>query len=214
MYFTVESPQAGLENDGKTAARLTWYDRLFIIMTANIAVAFAFAGWYATEEYVHEVNAARSLDLHLLQLQAMAMPPSTKTTPDNSDEPSPMNELEKQQIRLQNQIGITGVIATIWNYVMYLVAIILELCAVVAILFKRAKWPQVVAAVFIILSTIGTLVGLSLLMDPNYGGLKPLAARMYLYVGAAQGSYGIVLLVTYVTIMLRNRYIRALNESA
>ena len=179
-----------------SSSRISRRDRMFAVLTANVAMAFALAGWYQAEKQVLPVNSSRVIDIHLLQLKMridangqISAPATGPAKPANR-----LNDTEQQISLLTKQIGITAVIAYAWKYLMYLTAAILEVAAFLSTTRHRRK-AHLAAACTILISTICTIVAMKLLISPSFGGMESLAKRSYIYIALIQGGYGAVLLV-------------------
>jgi hypothetical protein len=175
--------------------------RVLALLTANVAMAFALGGWYQAEVRVLPINTARALEIHMLQLEARiqagpagksnglrVQPTTTRAATDTAEK---MRTLEMQ-------MGATAIIAYAWKFMMYLAAAALEVLAILSVLKEHRLWPQVVASCVILASTALTILSMSLLMNPKYGGMEPLLFRSYIYAGLIQGSYGVLLLAATV----------------
>jgi hypothetical protein len=174
-----------------TPFRASFRDRAFAILTANMAVVFALAGWYGSEQYVLKVNSSRVLGLAALSLKTkiLASRPRTDETAETHH--------EDEGVTLEKQIGVTAVIAYVWKYLMYVVAAILEAAAVMSATTHYARGALRIAGWVILFSTLCTLVATTLLVNPSYGGMPPLSPRSYIYAALLQGGYGLILLLAY-----------------
>jgi hypothetical protein len=176
-------------------------DRILALLTANVAMGFALAGWYEAERVVLPVNSGRVLEIQMLRSEARLVGGSrNSSTSSDSDDPKltraqKIEDIKNQIDSLQNQMGVTFVIGYAWKYMMYLMAVLLEALAIVAVLLEHRRWPQLTAGLLILISTTLTLVGMSLLMNPDYGGMERLQTQSYVYAGLIQGGYGVILLI-------------------
>jgi hypothetical protein len=168
-------------------------DRLFAVLTANVAVAFALAGWFGSQQYVLKVNFSRLLEVEMLRVKSKILTTRSEANPEQEAQ----QELDVEA--LQRQIAAAWVIARVWEYLMYVAAVILEAMAILAAIGRRPRVAHLVAALTILLSTFGTLEAIHLLVRPDFGGMQALPVRSYLYVGLLQGSYGAVLLAVLLT---------------
>lgn len=186
--------------------RISRRDRMFAVLTANVAMAFALAGWYQAEKQVLPVNSLRVIEIDILQ-RGMRIKAhnwnsrsadATSTSVDSADRKrditQEIKDTEHQIAVLTEQIGITLVITYAWKYLMYLTAAILEVAAFLSTTRHRRK-ACLAAACTILISTICTIVAMKLLISPSFGGMESLAKRSYIYITLIQGGYGAVLLV-------------------
>lgn len=182
---------AALTDPGSISTATSVRDRLLALLTANLAVAFALAGWYCSEQYVIKINSARVLELDMFRLEAKIL-----TTRRGAD---PAAEAERQDKRetLGRQIAITLVIAKTWNWIMYLAAAVLETAAIMIVIGRRKRAAHLVAAITILGATCLTLVAINLLVRPDFGGMPSLPARSYVYAALMQGGFGAVLLYAF-----------------
>lgn len=151
-------------------------DRIFIVLTANLALACAWATYH--------VSQVRVLDPCEYDLVMAAY-----------DSPGEVFAALEEANR---RIASIKVIVHVWRHIMWSVAAFLELVALLAAITRKGRLLHLLAAGVILLSTKATLVGMNLLSDPGYGGMEPLAIRYYLYVAAIQSAYGVVLLFAFV----------------
>ncbi len=182
-------------------------DRLFAVLTANVAVAFALAGWYEAEKRVLPVNSARLLEIHMLQTEMRIKAasrssreglsrPATKSADGNSETADEPEDIEKRIAALTEQMATTAIIAYVWKYLMFLTAAILEMAALLSTT-RRRRGAHLVAAWAVLISTACTLIAMRLLVSPSFGGMESLSIRSYLYIATIQGSYGALLLAVF-----------------
>lgn len=175
-------------------------DRIFVVLTANIAVLCVWATEYVSQEIVLEYNAARGL--LMIMLPSGFEPPPAATSPQaSSASDDPFDPAEANPFadpaRLAQQVAAVEVIAYVWRRVMWGVAGLLEMVALLAVIARRSRVLQLVAAAVILLSTVATLVAMRLLIDPDYGGMADLPIRWHVMVAVAQSAYGVVLLAAF-----------------
>ena len=175
-------------------------DRVFVVLTANVAVVCVWATQYVSQEYVLTPNSARFFLM-------MVTPPAAASGPRRAEpehrpgsigvfDSAPENPREVRA-RLERQIGWVEGIVYVWRRVMWSVAGFLELVALLVVITRRSRLLHLRAGVVILLSTVATLVGMRLLIDPDHGGMEPLAIRAHIYVAAVQSAYGVVLLIAF-----------------
>jgi hypothetical protein len=164
---------------------------MFAVLTANVAVAFALAGWFGSQQYVLKVNFSRILEIDMLRVKSKILTTRSGANPEREKQ----QELDAEG--LQRQIAAAWIIARIWEYLMYLAAVILEAMAFMAVIGRRPRVAHLVAAITILLSTCCTLEAMHLLVRPDFGGMEALPRRYYLYVALLQGSYGVLLLAVF-----------------
>ncbi|MDM8006882.1 MAG: hypothetical protein QUV05_12140 [Phycisphaerae bacterium] len=201
----------GATTSGETVSStpISLRDRMFAVLTANVAMAFALAGWYWAEKQVLPVNTARVLEIHILQTglrirtdhwnsgRMGATGPSTDPVGRRKqDITQDLKDTEQQIAALTKQIGTTAVIAYAWKYLMYLAAAFLEVAAVLSTT-HRGRRAHLAAGWVVLVSTICTLVAMRLLVHPSFGGMESLSIRSYLYIVLMQGGYGVILLLAY-----------------
>lgn len=165
--------------------------RVLAVFTANVAVVFALAGWYGSEQYVLKINSSRVLEVDMLRLKTKILTTRPGFHPDDEI------RREEEFAALGEQIGTTFVIAQAWKWLMYLTAAILETTAIIVILGRRPLAAQIVASLAILVSTCCTVIAMHLLVQPDFGGMPSLPVRSYLYVALIQGSYGAILLLAH-----------------
>lgn len=102
----------------------------------------------------------------------------------------PMSELTRASAAAE-------VIVYYWERALYGVAAVLALAGLTGVFSRRVRGPHLLAAVVILLSTVGTLVGMRMLVDPNRGAFHDLPLASYLLAGMGQGAYGVLLLVAF-----------------
>ncbi|MGQ9651778.1 MAG: hypothetical protein ACUVXJ_16870 [Phycisphaerae bacterium] len=193
---------------GQTASSspISLRDRVLAVVTANVAMAFALAGWYWAEKQVLPINTARVLDIHMLQTglrikadhwnsgKMNASGPSTDPAGRRKQDISQdLKDAEQQIAVLTDQIGTTAVIAYAWKYLMYVAAAFLEVAALLGTT-RHARRARLAAGYVILISTACTLVAMKLLVDPSFGGMESLSIRSYVYLALIQGIYGVILL--------------------
>ena len=166
-----------------SAYRVSLRDHLFAVLTANVAMAFALAGWYEAEKQVLPINSARLLEIHMLQTEMRikanqrASSRAHSSRPESDSEEAPKNpaeevkDIEHQMMVLTEQIGDTAIIAYVWKYMMYVTAVILEAAALLSIITHQGRRSHLVAGWAVLISTVCTLVAMVLLVSPSYGGM-------------------------------------------
>lgn len=165
--------------------------RVLSVFTANVAVVFALAGWYGSEQYVMKYNFSRVLEVDMIRLESKIL-----TTRPGSN---PEDEARRDHDRavLLKQIGWAAGIAYAWKYVMYIVATMLELAALASATTRHGRTAHIVAAWAILVSTVLTVVAMIMLIKPAFGGIPSLSIRAYLYATLLQGGYGAILLAVF-----------------
>ena len=176
-------------------------DRLFIVLTANVALLWAWGAWGVSQEYVLTPNSARFLLAMLMPASEADSGSAITTTPNALPEETPR---ERRQ-RIERQIGTVEVIIYVWRRVMLGVVVVLELAALLSALTRWYRPLHLTAAVVMLLATVGTMVALRLLMSPAYGGMAPLAWQTHAYVAGAQLAYPILLLLAFGPKPIRSR---------
>jgi hypothetical protein len=164
---------------------------MFAVLTANVAMAFALAGWYGSEQYVMKYNFSRVLEVDMIRLESKIL-----TTRPGSN---PEDEARRDHDRavLLKQIGWAAGIACAWKHVMYIVATMLELAALASATTRHGRTAHIVAAWAILVSTVLTVVAMIMLVKPAFGGIPSLSIRAYLYATLLQGGYGAILLAVF-----------------
>ncbi|HPD29826.1 MAG TPA: hypothetical protein PLL20_07520 [Phycisphaerae bacterium] len=180
---------ASKADSGSPAIQVPLRHRVLAVFTANVAVAFALAGWYGSEQYVLKINSSRVLEVDMLRLEIKILTTRPGFHPDDGI------RREQERAALNEQIGTTFIIAQAWKWVMYLTAAILETTAIMIILGRRPLTAQIIASLAILVSTCCTVIAMHLLVRPDLGGMPSLPTRSYLYLALIQGGYGAVLLV-------------------
>ena len=84
-----------------------------------------------------------------------------------------------------------------WERALYGVAALLALAGLIGLATRWVRGPHLVAAVAILLSTVGTLIGMRVLVDPTRGAFHPLPIQSYVLVIVCQSAYGVVLLAGF-----------------
>jgi NADH:ubiquinone oxidoreductase subunit K len=115
---------------------------------------------------------------------------------------SPQAERRAQQRRenleqQQKQIAYVEVVVFIWERIMYAVAGFLALVGLFSLRGKTVRLLHLLAAGCLLLSPAITLIAMSLLINPERGGMPPLSLWTYVIVIATQSTYGLVLLAAY-----------------
>lgn len=196
-------------------SQISLRDRVLAVVTANVAMAFALAGWYWAEKQVLPINTARVLDIHMLQTglrikadnwnsgRLSATGPSTDPAGRRKqDITQDLKDTEQQIAVLTDQIGTTAVIAYVWKCLMYVAATLLEVAALLGTT-RHARRAHLAAGCVVLISTACTLVAMKLLVNPSFGGMESLSIRSYVYLALIQGGYGVILLA--VTLGSRRR---------
>lgn len=190
------------------SSRISLRNRIFAVLTANVAGAFALAGWYAAEKQVLPVNSARVIEIYILQKEMRIKAngwtstgvdttrPATGAATRKRDVAQELHDIERQIAVLTKQIGTTAVIAYVWKYLMYITAAILEVAAFLGTT-RHGRRAYLVAGWAILVSTVCTIVAMKLLIDPSFGGMESLARRSYVYIALIQGGYGAILLAVF-----------------
>ncbi len=181
---------ATTSGEAVSSSQISVRDRIFAVLTANVAVAFALAGWYCCEQYVLKVNSTRVLELEVLRLESKIL--TTRPGAAAADE-ARRADRRKQ---LGEQIGTTLVIATVWKFLMYVTAAILEAAAFLGTT-RHGRRAHLVAGWAVLISTVCTVVAMTLLVAPSFGGMESLARRSYVYIALIQGGYGAILLAVF-----------------
>lgn len=150
-------------------------DRIFVVLTANLALACTWATYH--------VSQVKVLDPYRTQiyLAAWNSPGDVFDTVDQANQ----------------KIASIEFIVYVWRRIMWGVAGVLELVALLAAITRRGRFFHLLGAGVILLSTVATMVGMRFLVNPEYGGMQPLAARWYVIAAAAQSGYGVLLLIFY-----------------
>lgn len=86
------------------------------------------------------------------------------------------------------------VVIFIWRRLIYGVAGMLALIALLGLATRRVRGPHLFAAAVILLTTAATVVAMRLLVDPARGAFHPLPLTSYLLAAGLQSAYAIVLL--------------------
>jgi len=178
--------QPELTRHGPRVSRLR--DRVFVVLTANVALVCVWATQHVSQEYVLTPNSVRFL-LMMVTPQAAASGPR-RAEPENRSgsmgafDAAPENPREARA-RLERQIGWVEGIVYVWRRVMWSVAGFLELAALLAAITRRSRLLHLLAGGVILLSTVATLVAMRLLI------------RSHVYVAAIQSAYGVVLLIAF-----------------
>src|SRR5512136_2326011 len=108
--------------------RVSRRDRLFAVLTANVAVAFALAGWFGSQQYVLKVNFSRILEVDMLRVKSKILTSRSVANPEQE------KQRELDAGALERQIAAAWIIARVWEYLMYLAAVILEAMAFMTVI--------------------------------------------------------------------------------
>jgi len=175
-------------------------DRLFVVLTANMAWMCAWATpWVVEKSKVLEVNSTRVFLMMMPAGGPWAQASDRAGGTSATGEPEPSGAMTREEFhKLTNeQIPAVEVIVYVWKRVMWGVAGFLGLVALLVAITGKSRLFHLLAAVVIFVSTVATLVAMRLLIDPDYGGMEPLPVRSHVYVAAAQSAYGVVLLIAF-----------------
>jgi hypothetical protein len=167
-------------------------DRLFPVLTAAIALLWAWAAVYVAD-YVGTMNTARAIGALMAPGAGLPFIPGAFNTPPSAAPPTPI----AQRRQLNNQIATVEIVTYIWRRAMLVVGILLELAAILSAITARVRLWHLIATTLILASTAATLVGLWLLIQPQWGGMPPLSQITYILTAAVQSVYGIVLLIAF-----------------
>jgi len=199
---------ATTSGEAVSSSQISVRDRIFAVLTANVAVAFALAGWYQAEKQVLPINSLRVIEIDILQRgmrikahnwnsrSTDATGPSADSADRERDITQEIKDTEDQAAVLTKQIGTTFVITYAWKFLMYITAAILEVAAFLGTT-RHGRRAYLAAACAILISTVCTVVAMKLLVAPSFGGMESLARRSYVYIALIQGGYGAILLLAH-----------------
>ena len=184
-------------------------DRIFIVLTANVAWLGAWQAYEVSQEYVLDASSARRYLMlaspsfrDILLFPSLFLRPESQPTSRPASRSAAHDELSPREIldaynELDRQDAAIQVIVTVWRRIIWGVAGFVGLTALLAAVTQMSRLFHLLAAGVILLSTMVTLVGMSFLIDPDYGGMEPLAWRWYFCVAAIQSAYGFMLLLAF-----------------
>ncbi|MBI4581734.1 MAG: hypothetical protein HY718_18705 [Planctomycetes bacterium] len=113
---------------------------------------------------------------------------------DASDSRPPAAVPELPLERLTRATAHAETIVFVWERVMYGVAAVLGLAGVVGLATSWVRVSHLIAAIVVLLSAVGTIVGMRLLVSPDGGAFHELSVKSYVVAGVVQSLYGWVLL--------------------
>lgn len=182
------------------AAPLVFRDRVFAVITA-VAAGLCLWAAGAVGDYVLTMNSARMMGAMIAGPAAV----ETKSSGLASGQRLPFLSRPRARVagqpakttQLQRQIGTAEVVVYIWRRMMWVVAGILALIALLSWFTSKARLLHLSASAVILLSTVATLMGIRYLIAPEYGGMPPLPAKSYVCVAAVQSLYGLILLAVF-----------------
>lgn len=125
--------------------------------------------------------------------------------PEETDDPESTGEFTgaPERVRVLPMSELTRasaaaeVIVYYWERALYGVAAVLAVAGLTGVFSRRVRGPHLLAAVVILLSTVATLVGMRMLVDPSRGAFHDLPLASYLLAALGQGAYGVLLLVAF-----------------
>ena len=116
--------------------------------------------------------------------------------------PAPSSQITEKENdsakRIKEQIAYVEGIVYVWETFMYWFVRFLVMTGIVSLGAGWTRPLHLMAAGIILLSTVGTLIGLNFLVDPEKGGLPRLSIWTHIMAAAAQSIYGIVLLIAFI----------------
>lgn len=182
-----------------TASGTLRRERVFVLVTLVVAVAWLWGAWRVAE-HVKRINFARLVGSAMVGGMA-GHPDSQSLLPPLLPLPRPAapDELEQAGRRhaLQEQTRWVETVIYVWRSVMNAVAAVLAILAVVSHVTGRARAVFLAAAAIILASCVVSVVGMLFLVAPERGGLPPLRGLAYVVVVAVQSAYGLVLLAAF-----------------
>jgi len=115
--------------------------------------------------------------------------------------PAPSLRESKEQAedakRIHEQIVYVEKAVYIWERAMYGIVVFLAVVGIALLLMPWLRWPYLLAAIVILVSTRATLTGFHLLIDPTRGGMPILSIWIHIMVVVVQSAYSIVMLIAY-----------------
>lgn len=172
-------------------------DRLFVVLTAHVAWALAWATpWLIEQSQILKINSARAFLLMLIPVEQPqhARPGAGPANPGSEAGGITAEELGKL---IKRQIPAVEATVFVWRRIMWGVAGFVGLAALLAAVTGWSRFFHLLTAVVILLSTATTLIAMQLLIHPDYGGMAPLPLRSHIYVGLGQSAYGWLLLIAF-----------------
>ena len=176
-------------------------NRVFAILTLIFAAAWAGATWKVAG-HIKTINLARLVGAAMTG--SIADKPSVPRLRSNQlfpYIPVPSSQITEQEIesakRIREQIAYVEGVVYVWETSMYLMVRFLVMTGLVSLMAGWARPLHLTAAILILLSTVGTLIGLDFLIDPDRGGLPRLSIWTHVMVAVVQSAYGVVLLAAF-----------------
>ncbi len=126
---------------------------------------------------------------------SIAMLVSPHSAPASHYQPNPaaravLADLQRKTIAVETVVYV-------WERMMYAIAGMLALAAIISWATRRPRGPHLVAATVALLGTCATLGAMVYLSHPKGGGLPPLPMRTYALTGIALSAYAFVALAAY-----------------
>ncbi len=155
--------------------------RVFGVVSLLVAASWAAAAWWVYDDYIPR----RALEAFAMSLMVGSGQPAIP--PSNHQQISGGTSL---------RLGVIELTRHIWFGMMVVVALSLLIAGLAALVCsRRARGAHRLAALLIIASTIGTLVGLTVLI--NKGGFPPTPKPLlYALIVVIQSAYGWILALT------------------
>jgi len=176
-------------------------DRVFPILTLVVALAWALSTWKISR-HMGSINFARTL-LAAMTPQTPGTQPAVRLPPNPLFPVGPAVALprDKPETEVSRRspppfFYVEGVVY-VWEKVMYGVAGLLGLVGILSLSRRLVRGLHLIAGGVILLSTVGTLVGMYLLSAPDKGGLQPLWIGTHILVALVQSAYGVAVLLAF-----------------
>jgi hypothetical protein len=154
----------------------------------------------------HDKSASAPVVNERTGLPWLSFPPMEPPVEVNAANPSGTPEIAPEPVELVRPLPMSEltaasaaaeVIVHVWERIMYGVAALLATAGLIGVLSRWVRGPHLIAAAIILLSTLGTLIGMRMLVDPSRGAFHSLPLESYLLAGIGQAGYGVVLLATF-----------------
>lgn len=197
-------------------------DRVIPVMSLVVAGLFSVATWQVAGR-VREYNSQRAVGgLIVAGLMAhpaangtstvnertglpwLSFPPGAASGPADAEianEPAGEATSDVRPLSMPELTRATGqaeAVVWAWERALYCTAGIVALAGLIGLLTRWVRGPHLVAAVAIILSTVGTVVAMRVLVDPARAAFHPLPLESYMLAAVCQAAYGLVLSVAMI----------------
>ncbi len=152
-------------------------DLLFLVLTTVMTGVYYFAG-QRVANHINTMNSARVVGALMTARVEQSPRPGTSAIGQifggMGVRNTPTAEEKAATARLQRQVATVEVVVYAWRWMIRVVAGWLAWMVILSLATARFRLWQMMAGNALLLSTMGTVIGLWLLVSPGWGGMPPL----------------------------------------